>query len=443
MNWLEAYRAKLKTADEAVRIIGSGNRVYVGAGCAVPHDLVAALTRRAGELSGVEILHHLTLGSAPYIGEDMEGHFRCRDFFVAANTRAAVNEGRADYVPTHLYEIPRLFKEQRIPLDAALVILSPPDEHGFCSFGIEVGVTKPAALSAKVIIAEINRRMPRTLGDSFIHVSKIDAFVEADRDLDEFRPDAATGVEKRIGRHIASLVEDGACLQLGIGGIPDAVLDFLDDKRDLGVHTEMFTEALPGLIERGIVTGERKTFHPGKVVAGFVLGNRDLYDFVHDNALTEFHPTDYVNNPVNIARNDNMIAINSALQVDLTGQVCAESIGERIYSGFGGQADFSRGAAMSSGGLPIIALPATACDGAVSRIVPVLDQGAGVVVTRADVHVVVTENGVARLFGETVRQRCLSLIEIADPHFQEDLLRQAHGRGLFGSLYPGADLAGE
>lgn len=437
MNWMQTYRDRLVTADEAVRDIASGERIYVGACCAVPHALVEALTRRADELQNVEIIHHLTLGDAPYLAPEMEGHFRTSDCFVGANTRDAVNEGRADYVPVHLHEMPRLFREKRIPLDAALVILSPPDEHGFCSFGIEVGVTKPAALAARRIVAEVNRRMPRTLGDSFIHVSKVDAFVEVDRDLDEYHGTEATGIEKQIGRHIADLIDDGSCIQLGIGGIPDAVLGFLDGKQDLGVHTEMFTEALPVLIEKGIVTGERKNFHPGKVVAGFVLGTRDVYDFVHDNALVEFHQTDYVNNPLNIARNEKMVAVNSALQIDLTGQICADSIGETIYSGFGGQADFMRGAALSAGGMPITALPATAMSAKVSRIVPTLDRGAGVIVTRADAHAVVTEHGVAHMFGRNVRERARALIEIAAPEFQEELSRAARERGIFGRLWTG------
>lgn len=440
MSWIQEYRTKLQSADDAVATIDSGQRVYIGAGCAVPHALVGALSRRGEQLEDVEIVHHLTLGPTPYVGKEMAGHFRTSDFFVGENTREAVNSGQVDYVPAHLHDMPRMFKEGRLPLDAALVILSPPDEHGFCSFGIEVGVTKPAALAAGRIIAEVNRKMPRTLGDSFIHVSRVQAFVEVDRDLDEYVNTEATGIEKRIGKHIAALIGDGACLQLGIGGIPDAVLGYLDGKQDLGVHTEMFTAALPQLIERGIVTGERKNFHPGKAVAGFVLGTRDLFDFVHDNALVEFHPTDYVNNPLNIARNDNMIAINSALQVDLTGQICSDSIGERIYGGFGGQADFMRGAALSKGGLPITALPATARENAVSRIVPILDPGAGVVVTRADSHVVVTENGTAHLFGRNVRERARALIDIADPRFQAELAEAAGKRGLFGRIHAGVDL---
>ncbi len=437
MSWMQIFRDRLKTAQEAVADIGDGATVYFGSGCGVPHTLIQALADRGEELTDVEVIHHLTLGDAPYLAPEMKGHFRLNDCFVGANTREAVNEGRADYIPVHLHEMARLFRRKVLPLDTALIIVSPPDEHGFCSFGIEVGVTKPAALSADHIVAEVNRKMPRTLGDSFIHVSKIDAFVEVDCDLDEFRPAPPTAVEKQIGAHIATLIEDRACLQLGLGSIPNAVLDYLDDRKDLGIHTEMFTEALPGLIERGVVTGEAKNVHPGKAVAGFVMGTREVYDFAHDNALLEFHPTDYVNHPLHIAANDHMVAVNSAIQVDLTGQVCADSIGERIYSGFGGQADFIRGAAMSKGGLPIIALPSMTSDGEISRIVPSLDHGAGVVVTRADVHVVVTEYGIAHLLGRNVRQRAEALISIAHPDSRENLLEAAHRRGVFGRLYPG------
>ncbi|MBM4130736.1 acetyl-CoA hydrolase/transferase family protein [bacterium] len=431
------YRERLRTSAEAVTAIESGHRVYLGSGCAAPHGLIAALTARHDELRRVEIVHHLTMGDAPYIAPGLQESFWLRDCFVAANTREAVNEGRADYVPVHLHEMPRLFRCGVMPLDWALIQVSPPDEHGFCSFGIEVGVTKPAALSARNIIVEVNRRMPRTLGDSFIHVSKIEAFVEVDRDLDEYHPEAPTGIEREVGRHVAGLIENGACLQLGLGAIPNAVLDHLGDRRDLGLHTEMVTEALPGLVQSGVVTGERKSLHPGKVVAGFIMGSRRVYDFAHDNALFEFHPTDYVNHPANIARNVGMTAVNSAIEVDLTGQVCSDSIGERIHSGFGGQADFMRGAALAEGGRPIIALPSTTTDGQRSRIVPVLASGAGVVLTRADVHYVVTEYGVAPMLGRSLRERAEALIAIAHPDFRESLLAAARRRGAFGRVWPG------
>jgi len=434
---MTTYRSRLQSAAEAMARVESGQTVYLGSGCATPHDLVEALTARHAELQDVKIIHHLTMGPTPYIGPEMDGHFRCNACFVGSNLREAVNEGRVDYIPVNLHEMARMFTREVVPLDHALIIVSPPDEHGFCSFGIEVGVTKTAALAARHITAEVNRQMPRTLGDSFIHVSKIDAFVEVDRDLDEFRPDPPTEVEQAIGRNVAGLIHDGACLQLGLGSVPNAVLHHLADRKDLGVHTEMFTEALPHLVEQGIVTGEKKNFHPGKVVAGFIMGTREVYDFAHDNALVEFHPTAYVNHPMTIARNDNMVAVNSAIQVDLTGQVCSESIGETIYSGFGGQADFMRGAAMSKGGVPIIALPSTSSDGQFSRLVPFLDHGAGVVVTRADVHVVVTEYGVAHLLGRNVKQRAEALIRIAHPDFQEQLTGAAHKRGIFGRIFPG------
>ena len=434
MSWLDLYREKRTTAEEAVKIVESGDRVYLGAGCAVPHTLVDALVDRAPELSDVEIIHILTSGPARYVETEMAGHFRCNAMFVGPNIRDAVNTGGADFVPIHLHQIPGLMREESHRADVAFVQVSPPDEHGFCSFGIEVGVTKPVAQAARVIVAEINRRMPRTLGDSFMHVSKFHACVEVDHPLSEFETEVVTDVQAHIGEHIASLVEDGACLQMGIGGITDAVLKYLDDKRELGVHTEMFSEGLLELMEMGIVTGERKTFHPGKVIAGFILGNQKIYDFVHDNPLLEFHPTDYVNDPFNIARNEKMVAINSALQVDLTGQVCADSLGPYIYSGFGGQVDFMRGAAMSRGGKPITALPSTASGDTVSRIVPLLTEGAGVVTTRADVHYVVTEYGIAKLFGHNVRERAEALIGIAHPDFREDLRNAANRRKLFGHL---------
>jgi 4-hydroxybutyrate CoA-transferase len=437
MSWMARYRERLRTPAEAVAQIASGENVYFGSGCAAPHDLISALAARHEELRNVDIIHHLTMGATPYLAPGMEESFRLRDCFVAANTREAVNEGRADYIPIHLHEMPRLFRRGIVKLDWALIQVTPPDEHGFCSFGIEVGVTKPAALSARNIVVEVNRRMPRTLGDSFIHVSKIEAFVEVDRDLDEFHPEPPTDLECAVGRHVASLIGDGACLQLGLGAIPNAALGFLGDRRDLGVHTEMITEALPDLVQSGVVNGERKTFHPGKVVAGFIMGTRRVYDFAHDNALFEFHPTDYVNHPANIARNQNMTAINSAIEIDLTGQVCSDSIGERIHSGFGGQADFMRGAAMAEGGQPIIALPSTTSDGSRSRIVPVLSHGAGVVLTRADVHFVVTEYGVAPMLGRSLRERAEALIGIAHPRFREELLAAARQRGAFGRVWPG------
>ena len=430
MRWMDDYNAKRTTAAAAVAGIEAGQRVYLGAGCAVPHSLVDALVDRE-ELRDVHVYHILTVGTARYAEAEMADRFRCIALFVGPNVRQAVNDGRVDYMPIHLHQVPDLFRSDDHRPDVAFVQVSPPDEHGFCSFGIEVGVTRPAARSARRIVAEINRCMPRTLGDSFIHVSKLDACVEVDRPLDIFPRAEMSEVQRCIGRNVATLVQDGACLQLGIGGIAEAVLGHLDDKKDLGIHTEMFSDGLLELMDKGVITGERKTFHPGKVVAGFVLGSQDLYDYVHDNAIIELHPTDYVNNPIHIASNERMTAINGALQVDLTGQVCADSIGTEIYSGFGGQVDFMRGAAMSEGGVAITALRSTACNGTISRIVPTLDTGAGVVTTRADVHYVVTEHGVARMIGRTLRERAKELIEIADPRFREDLLKAAHQRTHF------------
>lgn len=421
------YRSKVLSAEDAARIIQSGQRIYLGGGAAVPQRLVDALVARAAELRGVEILHVLTFGPAPYAEPRHAESFRHRALFMGGNTRAAVQSGRADFVPVFLSEIPRMFRDGSLPIDVALIQVSPPDEHGFCSFGAEVGCTKPAAQAAKLVIAEVNRRMPRVLGDSFIHVSKLNHVVEVDYTLPEAPQAGATPAHREIGKCIADLIPDGATLQLGIGSIPDAVLAQVGDKRDLGVHTELFSDGVIDLVERGVITNDRKTLHPGKIVSGFCFGSQRLYDFVQDNAIIELHPSDYVNDPFVIAQNDNMIAINSAIEVDITGQVCADSIGPTIYSGIGGQVDFVRGAARSRGGKPIIALPATATTktGEISRIVKQLKPGAGVVTSRGDVHYVVTEYGVADLHGKSIRERVCALIEIAAPPFREDLRRYA------------------
>lgn len=391
----------------------------------MPQRLLQALVARAGELQDVEIVHVLTFGAAPHVAPEFAGSFRHRALFIGENTRRAVQEGRADFMPIFLSEVPRLFRDGTLPLDAALIQVSPPDEHGFCSFGAEVGCTKPAAQAAKLVIAEVNRRMPRVLGDSFIHVSKLDCIVEVDYPLPEAPQAGATDAHRQIGKWIADLIPDGATLQLGIGSIPDAVLAEIRDKRDLGVHTELFSDGVIDLVERGVITNERKTLHPGKIISGFLFGSQRLYDFAQDNAMIELHPSDYVNDPYIIAQNDQMIAINSAIEVDLTGQACADSIGPIFYSGIGGQVDFVRGAARSRGGKPIIALPASAKEGTVSRIVPQLKPGAGVVTSRGDIHYVVTEYGVACLHGKTIRERARALIDIAAPSFREELERYA------------------
>jgi len=435
MNWESVYRRKVTDIDTALACIQSGDRVYLGGGAGVPIRLVEGLVRRgarAGDrppLQEVEILHLLTFADAPYTDPQYAGVFRHNALFIGANVRRAVREGRADFTPIFLHEVPDLFRNGALPIDVALISVSPPDEHGFCSFGVEVGTTKPAAESARVVVAEVNRRMPRTLGDSFIHVSRLHHIVEVDYPLPEAPQGGTSELHMKIGQHIAEMIPDGATLQMGIGSIPDAVLSHLRGHKDLGVHTELFSDGVIDMVEAGVITCARKTFHPGKIIAGFLFGSRRLYQFVHNNPIIELHPSDYVNDPFNIARNEKMVAINSALQVDLTGQVCADSIGPRFYSGVGGQVDFIRGAARSKGGLPIIAFLSTAKNETISRIVPMLARGAGVVTTRNDVHYVVTEYGVASLHGKTVRQRARELIRIAHPKFRDELTRAARELG--------------
>ncbi len=419
------YRDKVVSAQDAAQIIKSNQRVYLGGGAGVPQRLLDALVARAPELRDVEIVHVLAFGNAPHLAPELKDSFRHRALFIGENARAAVQSGRADFVPIFLSEIPRLFRDGSLPLDVALIQVSPPDEHGFCSFGCEVGCTKPAAQAAKIVIAEVNRRMPRVLGDSFIHLSKLNYVVEVDYVLPEAPQAGSTEAHRQIGKWIAEMIPDGATLQLGIGSIPDAVLAQVGDKHDLGVHTELFSDGVIDLVERGVITNDKKTLHPGKIIAGFLFGSQRLYDFAQDNAMIELHPSDYVNDPFVIAQNDQMIAINSAIEVDLTGQVCADSIGPAIYSGVGGQVDFVRGAARSRGGKPIIALPAAAKDGQVSRIVTQLKPGAGVVTSRGDVHYVVTEYGVAALYGKSIRERVQAMIQIAAPQFREELERYA------------------
>ena len=421
MNWRDRYRRKVISAPEAVQSIQSGMRVYIHPGCAEPEALVEALMARGPFVKNVEIVHLMTAGRADYVAPEMEGHFRHNAMFMGGNVRRAVNEGRADYTPIFLSQVEDLFETGQTPIDVALVQVSPPDAHGFCSLGVGVDATLTAARCAKFVIAEVNDQMPRTFGDCFLHISEIDAAVEVSRPLCELKPVEVTDVHHAIGRHISGLIEDGSTLQLGIGGIPDAVLLELMNHRDLGIQSEMLSDGAIPLIEAGIINGARKTIHRGKIILSFVLGSRKLFDFIDNNPMFEFHPCKYANNPWIISQNHKMVAINSALQVDITGQVCADSIGTSIYSGIGGQVDFIRGAAHSKGGKPIIAIPATAKNGTISRIVPVLDPGAGVVTSRGDVHYVVTEFGVAYLHGKTIRQRAEALIEITHPKFREEL----------------------
>lgn len=405
-------------------------RVFIGSGCAAPQALVEALTARAPDVFDVEVLHILTHGEAPYARPELQAHFRQNSFFIGSNVRSSVHAGAADYTPVFLSEIPRLFRERRIHLDLALVQVSPPDAHGFCSYGVSVDVVKAAVESADWVIAEVNPNLPRTLGDSFVHVSELDALVRSERPLLEHPAEPSSPEAIQIAEFIASLVPDGATLQTGIGAIPSAVLGMLGGKRDLGMHTEMLTEAVVPLIEAGVLNGSRKTLLPRKIVTSFCFGTRSFYDYLADNPAFEFRPTEFTNDPFQIARNERMIAISSAIEVDLTGQICADSIGGKFYSGFGGQTDFMRGAARSREGKPIIALPSVTRDGSVSRITPWLKTGAGVVTTRADAHYVVTEYGVASLHGKTVRERALALIHIAHPKFREELLREARERRL-------------
>ncbi len=390
---------------------------------ATPQALVRALSQRT-DLRDVEVVHLHTEGPAPYAGPNMQGRFRVNALFVAPNVRDAVNEGRADFVPVFLSEVPALFRNGILPLDAALIQVSPPDKHGFCSLGVSVEACRAAVLAAKFVIAQVNRFMPRTHGDGLIHLSNLNAVVESDEPLPEHNPGTPGQVAEAIGRHCAELIEDGATLQMGIGDIPDAVLASLTSHKDLGVHSEMFSDGVVDLVERGVVTGRMKRVHPGKLTASFVLGSRRLYDFVDDNPQVALLDVGYVNDVSVIRRNPKVTAINSAIEVDLTGQVCADSIGDRIYSGVGGQMDFIRGASVSEGGKPIIALPSITRRGE-SRIVARLKPGAGVVTTRANVHWVVTEYGAANLYGKNLRQRARALIDIAHPDHRASLERES------------------
>jgi 4-hydroxybutyrate CoA-transferase len=430
MDLQKIYQTRAITAEEAVKKIKSGMRVFLTGNCSTPQKVLAALVDYAPHLKDVEICQALTVGPADYVAPEMEGHLRVNTMFISANIRRAVQEGRADFTPVLLSEFPLLFKNGILPVDVALVHVSPPDEHGFCSFGIETGLTKSPAESAKIIIAEVNQQMPRTLGDSFIHISRLNYFVPVDYPLSEMHMSTGDPDEKteKIASFISELIPDGATMQMGIGAIPDAVLKFLFDKKDLGIHSELFSDGVIDLVEAGVLTNARKTLHNGKILAGFIIGSRRLYEWVDDNPLIELHPTEYVNDPFVIAQNERQVAINSAIEVDLTGQVCADSIGPKLYSGVGGQLDFVYGASRSKGGVPIIALPSTAelRDGTViSRIVPMLKQGAGVVTSRNHVRFVVTEYGVASLYGKSIRQRALELIAIAHPEFRDELLREA------------------
>jgi 4-hydroxybutyrate CoA-transferase len=430
MDWHAIYQSRLTTADAAVRSIASGNRIFMTGNVSVPQKLLGALVEYAPNIKDVEICQALSVGPADYVKPELEGHLRVNTLFISANVRKAVQEGRADFTPVLLSEFPLLFKNNVLPVDVALIHVSPPDEHGFCSLGVEVGLTKSPAESAKIIIAEVNEQMPRTLGDSFIHVSRLTHMIPANYPIPEMpmSGEQADQATERLASHVAELIPDGATMQMGIGAIPDAVLKFLFHKKDLGVHSELISDGVIDLVEAGVLTNARKTLHPGKIIIGFILGSQRLYEWVNDNPLCEFHRTEYVNDPFVIAQNERMVAINSAIEVDLTGQVCADSIGPKFFSGIGGQLDFIYGASRSKGGVPVIAMLSTntSRDGSLtSKIVPTLKPGAGVVTGRNHVHYVVTEYGVADLYGKSVRQRVKALVNIAHPDFRADLEEKA------------------
>ena len=422
-TWQRDYRQKLTTAAEAVKVVKSGDRIVFSHACGEPRILPSELLKRSEELRDVQILHQVPMGEALYCRPEYARSFRHIALFAGAPTREAIWDGRGDYLPRFNVEIPSLFDSQW-PIDVAMVTVSPPDRHGFCSLGISVDWTRKGVECAKVVIAEANKNMPRVHGDSFIHVSQMDHIVEVDVPLYELNKKKMTEVEERIGRNIAELIEDESCLQLGIGGIPDAVLANLTAFRDLGIHSEMIADGVMDLVEKGVITGAKKTLHKGKIVVTFLMGSRDFYDWLDDNPMIEIHTVDYVNDPTVIARNKKMISINSALEVDLLGQVCADTMGPQQFSGVGGQVDFVRGAKSSEGGKAIIALPSTARE-KISRIVPLFKPGAAVTTSRNDIDYVVTDYGIAALAGKTVQDRMKAMINIAHPEFREELTRKA------------------
>ena len=430
-SWRERYKDKLVPADKALKKIKPGNRVFLGSACGEPQALVRAMCEGGGNVTDTELVQVLTLGVAAYTDPKYAASFRANAFFIGNSVREAVNEARADYTPIFLSQVPALFKSRRVGIDVALITVSPPDEHGFCSLGVSVDITKSAVESAKVVIAQVNSYMPRALGDCFVHVSRIDCLVEHNEPLLEWPVmETEDEVTRQIAAHITRFISDGSTLQLGIGRIPDAVLAMLTDRSDLGIHTEMFSDGVMKLAESGVITGKYKTLHTGKIVGSFAAGSRPLFEFMDNNPMIEMHPSEYTNDPFVISRHDNMVAINSALEIDLTGQVCADSLGQQFYSGMGGHADFMRGAALAKNGKPIIAMPSTAHtpDGVKSRVVPFLQEGAGVVTTRGDIHYVVTEYGIAYLYGRNLRERAMSLISITHPDFRAELLHAAKRR---------------
>lgn len=429
MSWKEVYAGRICTADEAVGHIKSGDRVVVAHACAEPVVLTDAMVENAEKYGyeNVEVVHMVAMGKAGYCAEGMEKHFRHNGLFLGGSTKGAIETGRGDFTPIFFSQVPELLATT-LPVDVALLQVSEPDEHGYCSFGVSCDYTKAAAENAKIRIAQINKNMPRVLGDNFIHISQLDHIVVEDSPLIQLPPPKIGDVQRRIGENIASLVRDGDCLQLGIGAIPDAVLLFLKDKKDLGIHSEMFSDGVVELIEAGVVTNERKQIDRGQCVATFLMGTDRLYDYVNNNPAVRMAPVDYVNDPRVICQNDNVVSINSCVEVDLMGQVCSEAIGLKQISGVGGQVDFVRGATMSKGGRTIITMPATAAKGTISKIVPFLANGAAVTTSRCDVDYVVTEYGIAQLHGRTLRERAQQLIAIAAPEFREELQKEFNRR---------------
>jgi len=424
MSWKNIYQSKLMTAADAVKLIKSGNRVVTGHACSEPLVLVKAMVENKDQYKNVEIVHMVAMGKGEYTMPGMEEHFTHNALFVGGSTRKAINEARAEYTPCFFGEVPRLFREGYLPVDVAMIQLSRPDEHGYCSFGLSCDYTKPAADCAKIVLAEVNDQMPRTMGDAFIHVSELDAIIETSYPIIELPPPAIGDVERAIGEHCASLIEDGSTLQLGIGAIPDAVLLFLKNKKDLGIHSEMFSDGVVELVEAGVINNSKKTLHKGKMVVTFLMGTKRLYDFVDNNPSVELYPVDYVNDPFVIMQNDNMVSVNSCIQVDLMGQVVSESIGLRQFSGVGGQIDYVRGASRSKGGKSIIAMPSTASKGTVSRIAKLVDEGSAITTSRNDVHYIVTEYGVAELRGKSLKERGRALIGVAHPDFRPMLIEE-------------------
>lgn len=424
MDWRELYKEKVISASEAADKIKNGYRVVIGHAAGEPKAVIDAMVRDSDKFSNIEIVHMIGMGTGGYVKEEKEFNFRHNSLFAGSSTRNAIADGRADFTPCFFSEIPKLFREEYLKVNVAIIQISTPDEHGFCSFGVSNDYTKPAAECADIVIAEINPNMPRTLGDSFIHVKDIDHIVEANYPLIEIKPSEIGEVEKAIGKNCAELIEDGSTLQLGIGSIPDAVLLFLKDKKDLGIHSEMISDGVLELVESGVINNKKKTLHKDKMVVTFFMGTKKFYNFIDNNPMIEMHPVDYVNDPCIIGKNDNMVSINSCIQIDLMGQVAAESMGLKQFSGVGGQVDFVRGANISSGGKSIIAMPSTAAKGTISRIVPFLEEGTAVTTSRNDVQYVITEYGIAGLKGKSLKERARALINIAHPNFRAQLIKE-------------------